>query len=129
VIYLISVIVVLGVLIFVHELGHFLAARAMGVTSTRIVMRHVLPNTFSSIIVMSTLQVAQAILQEAALSFLGVGSGRAYPTWGQMIALGRDFVSVAWWLPTFPGLAILVTVLAINLVGDRLRDALDPRVT
>ena len=105
------------------------AARAMGVTSTRIVLRHVLPNTFSSIIVMSTLQVAQAILQEAALSFLGVGSGSAYPTWGQMIALGRDFVSVAWWLPTFPGLAILVTVLAINLVGDRLRDALDPRVT
>jgi ABC-type dipeptide/oligopeptide/nickel transport system permease subunit len=77
---------------------------------------------------MSTLQVAQAILQEAALSFLGVGTGNVYPTWGQMIALGRDFVSVAWWLPTFPGLAILLTVLSINLVGDRLRDALDPRV-
>ena len=105
------------------------AARAMGVTSPRIAVRHVLPNTFSSIIVMSTLQVAQAILQEAALSFLGVGSGSAYPTWGQMIALGRDFVSIAWWLPTFPGLAILTTVLGINLVGDRLRDALDPRVT
>jgi ABC-type dipeptide/oligopeptide/nickel transport system permease subunit len=104
------------------------AARALGVTTPRIVLRHVLPNTFSSIIVMSTLQVAQAILQEAALSFLGVGSGRAYPTWGQMISLGREFVTVAWWLPTFPGLAILVTVLAINLVGDRLRDALDPRV-
>jgi peptide/nickel transport system permease protein len=103
------------------------AARAMGGSSVRIVLRHLLPNTFSSIIVMSTLQVAQAILQEAALSFLGVGSGTAYPTWGQMISLGRDFVSVAWWLPTFPGLAILVTVLAINLVGDRLRDALDPR--
>jgi peptide/nickel transport system permease protein len=92
------------------------------------VLRHLLPNTFSSIIVMSTLQVAQAILQEAALSFLGVGTGSAHPTWGQMIALGRDFVSVAWWLATFPGLAILLTVLAINLVGDRLRDALDPRV-
>ncbi|MEX2146011.1 MAG: ABC transporter permease [Candidatus Rokuibacteriota bacterium] len=104
------------------------AARAMGVTSTRMLLRHILPNTFSSIIVMSTLQVAQAILQEAALSFLGVGTGSAYPTWGQMIALGRDFVTVAWWLPTFPGLAILVTVLSINLVGDRLRDALDPRV-
>ena len=105
------------------------AARAMGVNAQRILVRHVLPNTFSSIIVLSTLQVAQAILQEAALSFLGVGSGRTYPTWGQMIALGRDFVSVAWWLPTFPGLAILLTVLAINLVGDRLRDALDPRAT
>jgi peptide/nickel transport system permease protein len=103
------------------------AARAMGVGAPRMLCVHVLPNTFSSIIVLSTLQVAQAILQEAALSFLGVGSGRAHPTWGQMIALGRDFVSVAWWLPTFPGLAILVTVLAINLVGDRLRDALDPR--
>jgi ABC-type dipeptide/oligopeptide/nickel transport system permease subunit len=105
------------------------AARAMGVSGTRVIFRHVLPNTFSSIIVLSTLQVAQAILQEAALSFLGVGSGRAYPTWGQMISLGRDFVSVAWWLPTFPGLAILFTVLGINLVGDRLRDALDPRTT
>ncbi|MBI4635557.1 MAG: ABC transporter permease [Candidatus Rokubacteria bacterium] len=104
------------------------AARAMGVSPTRTLLRHLLPNTFSSIIVMSTLQVAQAILQEAALSFLGVGTGSAYPTWGQMIALGRDFVSVAWWLSTFPGLAILTTVLAINLVGDRLRDALDPRV-
>jgi peptide/nickel transport system permease protein len=104
------------------------AARAMGATSTRMLLRHILPNTFSSIIVMSTLQVAQAILQEAALSFLGVGTGSAYPTWGQMISLGRDFVTVAWWLPTFPGLAILITVLSINLVGDRLRDALDPRV-
>jgi len=104
------------------------AARAMGMGSLRILAFHILPNTFSSIVVLSTLQVAQAILAEAALSFLGVGSGRTYPTWGQMIALGRDFVSVAWWLATFPGLAILVTVLAINLVGDRLRDALDPRV-
>ncbi len=104
------------------------AARALGIGAPRILLRHVLPNTFSSIVVLSTLQVAQAILQEAALSFLGVGSGRSYPTWGQMIALGRDFVSVAWWLPTFPGLAILATVLAINLVGDRLRDAVDPRI-
>lgn len=105
------------------------AARALGVGWGRMLLRHVLPNTLSSITVMSTLQVAQAILQEAALSFLGVGSGGTHPTWGQMIALGRDFVTVAWWLPTFPGLAILVTVLAINLVGDRLRDALDPRTT
>ncbi len=103
------------------------AARALGIGSARIVLRHLLPNTFSSIVVLSTLQVAQAILGEAALSFLGVGSGSAYPTWGHMISLGRDFVTVAWWLPTFPGLAILLTVLAINLVGDRLRDALDPR--
>jgi ABC-type dipeptide/oligopeptide/nickel transport system permease subunit len=104
------------------------AARAIGASPSRMVLKHLLPNTFSSIVVMSTLQVAQAILQEAALSFLGVGMGTAHPTWGQMISLGRDFVSVAWWLATFPGLAILLTVLAINLVGDRLRDALDPRV-
>jgi ABC-type dipeptide/oligopeptide/nickel transport system permease subunit len=103
------------------------AARAIGVGRMRIIFRHILPNTMSSVVVLSTLQVAQAILAEAALSFLGVGSGKAYPTWGQMISLGRDFVSVAWWLATLPGLAILLTVLAINLVGDRLRDALDPR--
>ena len=103
------------------------AARAIGIGKLRIIFRHILPNVTSSIVVLSTLQVAQAILAEAALSFLGVGSGRAYPTWGQMISLGRDFVTVAWWLPTLPGFAILLTVLAINLVGDRLRDALDPR--
>jgi ABC-type dipeptide/oligopeptide/nickel transport system permease subunit len=103
------------------------AARAIGVGRLRVIVRHVLPNTVSSIVVMSSLQVAQAILAEAALSFLGVGSGSAHPTWGQMISLGRDFVTVAWWLATLPGLAILLTVLAINLVGDRLRDALDPR--
>jgi ABC-type dipeptide/oligopeptide/nickel transport system permease subunit len=103
------------------------AARAIGVGRFQIIFRHVMPNTVSSIVVLSTLQVAQAILAEAALSFLGVGSGRAYPTWGQMISLGRDFVTVGWWLATLPGLAILLTVLAINLVGDRLRDALDPR--
>jgi ABC-type dipeptide/oligopeptide/nickel transport system permease subunit len=137
---LVTVIVVLGVtgwerytrvvraeVMALREKEFIEAARAMGVSRLRVIFRHVLPNTVSSIVVMSTLQVAQAILAEAALSFLGVGSGRAYPTWGQMISLGRDFVTVAWWLPTLPGLAILLTVLAINLVGDRLRDALDPR--
>ena len=139
---LVSIIVVLGLtgwerytrvvraeVLALREKDFVEAARAMGASPTRLLLRHLLPNTFSSIIVLSTLQVAQAILQEAALSFLGVGTGSAYPTWGHMIALGRDFVSVAWWFPTFPGLAILLTVLAINLVGDRLRDALDPRVT
>jgi ABC-type dipeptide/oligopeptide/nickel transport system permease subunit len=105
------------------------AARALGVSNTRIIFRHILPNTFSLVIVMATLQTAQAILAEAALSFLGLGTGLTYPSWGQMIALGRDFVNVAWWMTTFPGLAILLTVLAINLVGDRIRDVLDPRVT
>jgi peptide/nickel transport system permease protein len=104
------------------------AARALGVSTGRILFRHVMPNTFSSVIVMATLQTAQAILAEAALSFLGLGTGLTYPSWGQMIALGRDYVNVAWWISTLPGLAILLTVLAINLVGDRARDVLDPRV-
>ena len=108
---------------FVH------AARAVGVSNLKIVFGHIMPNTLSSVIVMATLQTAQAILAEAALSFLGLGTGRTYPSWGQMISLGRDYLSIAWWLSTFPGLAILLTVLAINLVGDRVRDVLDPRVT
>jgi ABC-type dipeptide/oligopeptide/nickel transport system permease subunit len=105
------------------------AARAIGVSNLKIAFAHIMPNTFSSVIVMATLQTAQAILAEAALSFLGLGTGRTYPSWGQMISLGRDYLSIAWWPSTFPGLAILLTVLAINLVGDRIRDVLDPRVT
>jgi peptide/nickel transport system permease protein len=105
------------------------AARAMGVATPTIIFRHVMPNTFSSVIVMATLQTAQAILAEAALSFLGLGTGQTYPSWGQMISLGRDYINVAWWLSTFPGIAILLTVLAINLLGDCVRDILDPRMT
>jgi len=105
------------------------AARAIGMPTARIIFRHIMPNTFSSVIVLATLQTAQAILAEAALSFLGLGTGQTYPSWGQMIALGRDYINVAWWLSTFPGIAILLTVLAINLIGDRVRDVLDPRVT
>jgi peptide/nickel transport system permease protein len=105
------------------------AARAIGVPTPKIIFGHIMPNTFSSVIVMATLQTAQAILAEAALSFLGLGTGRTYPSWGQMIALGRDYINIAWWLSTFPGLAILLTVLAINLIGDRIRDMLDPRMT
>ena len=105
------------------------AARAIGVATPSIIFRHIMPNTFSSVIVMATLQIAQTILAEAALSFLGLGTGLSYPSWGQMIALGRDYINVAWWLSTFPGIAILLTVLAINLLGDRVRDLLDPRMT
>jgi peptide/nickel transport system permease protein len=105
------------------------AARAIGVATPTIIFRHIMPNTFSSVIVMATLQTAQTILAEAALSFLGLGTGLSYPSWGQMIALGRDYINVAWWLSTFPGIAILLTVLAINLLGDRVRDILDPRMT
>jgi len=105
------------------------AARAIGVATPTIIFRHIMPNTFSSVIVMATLQTAQAILAEAALSFLGLGTGQSYPSWGQMISQGRDYINIAWWLSTFPGIAILLTVLAINLLGDRVRDVLDPRMT
>ena len=105
------------------------AARAIGVPTPKIIFSHIMPNTFSSVIVMATLQTAQAILAEAALSFLGLGTGLTYPSWGQMISMGRDYVNIAWWLSIFPGLAILLTVLAINLIGDRVRDVLDPRMT
>jgi len=105
------------------------AARAIGVATPTIIFRHIMPNTFSSVIVMATLQTAQTILAEAALSFLGLGTGLSYPSWGQMIAMGRDYINIAWWLSTFPGIAILLTVLAINLLGDRVRDLLDPRLT
>jgi peptide/nickel transport system permease protein len=121
--------VVRGEVLALREREFVQAARAIGVSNVRIVFEHIMPNTFSSVIVMATLQTAQAILAEAALSFLGLGSGRTYPSWGQMISLGRDYISIAWWLSTFPGLAILLTVLAINLVGDRIRDVLDPRVS
>ena len=103
------------------------AARAMGVRPTRIILRHLLPNTFSSIIVMSTLQVAQAILQEAALSFLGVGIPPATPTWGNIMAEGRTLFRVFPHNILFPGVFLAVTVLAVNMLGDGLRDTLDPR--
>jgi ABC-type dipeptide/oligopeptide/nickel transport system permease subunit len=121
--------VVRGEVLALREREFVQAARAVGVANLKIAFGHIMPNTFSSVIVMATLQTAQAILAEAALSFLGLGTGRTYPSWGQMISLGRDYIGIAWWLSTFPGLAILLTVLAINLVGDRIRDMFDPRVT
>jgi peptide/nickel transport system permease protein len=120
--------VVRGEVLALREREYVQAAHAVGVSNVKIIFGHIMPNTFSSVIVLATLQTAQTILAEAALSFLGLGTGLSYPSWGQMIALGRDYLSIAWWLSTFPGLAILLTVLAINLVGDRVRDVLDPRV-
>lgn len=105
-----------------------LAARALGASTLRILLVHLLPNVTSSIIVVSSLQVAKMILFESSLSFLGLGVPATIPTWGSMIADGRDYVAHAWWVAAIPGLAIFVTVVAINLVGDRLRDMLDPRL-
>jgi peptide/nickel transport system permease protein len=104
------------------------AAEALGAPMWRILFRHLLPNVTSSIIVMSSLQVARLILFEASLSFLGLGVPAAIPTWGGMIADGRNYMTKAWWVAAIPGLAIFITVVGINLLGDRLRDLLDPKL-
>ena len=104
------------------------AARALGGGDGRIVVRHILPNAFAPWLVVATLDMARVIVIESALSFLGLGVQPPAPTWGGMLADGRVYITTAWWLATFPGLAILVTVLGINLFGDGLRDTLDPRL-
>jgi len=93
----------------------------------RILGLHVLPNVAAPIIVQTSLSLAFAILSEAALSFIGLGAQPPSPAWGAMLADGRGFIGQAWWMAFFPGMAILITVMALNLVGDGLRDALDPR--
>jgi peptide/nickel transport system permease protein len=102
------------------------AARAMGFSSLRIIIRHVLPNTLNTIIVTSSLEVARMILMESILSFLGLGVQPPTPSWGGMLGEGRTYMLTHWWLATFPGIAIFVTTLGINLMGDGLRDLLDP---
>jgi peptide/nickel transport system permease protein len=103
-------------------------ARARGNRPLRLVLRHVLPNALTPIIVVATLELAFMIIYESALSFLGLGVQPPTPTWGWMLADGRNYLATAWWLATFPGLAIMLTVLAVNLLGDWLRDTLDPRL-
>jgi peptide/nickel transport system permease protein len=104
------------------------AARASGARHLRVLWNHIFPNVISPIIVIATFHVAQMILLESTLSFLGLGVPPPQPTWGGLVSDGRNYVATAWWLSLFPGLAILVTVLAINIVGDYVRDVLDPRV-
>lgn len=103
------------------------AARALGFSRGRILFRHLLPNAAGPIIVVATLGIGNAIVLEAGLSFLGLGVQAGTPSWGSMVNEGRDYLTDAWWIATFPGLAIVMAVLAFNLVGDGLRDALDPR--
>lgn len=105
------------------------AARVQGFSDARIMFRHILPNALAPIIVQATVSVSYAILGEASLSFLGLGVGPNTPTWGLILSDGRSFISQAWWLGVYPGLAIMLVVLAINFVGDGLRDALDVRDT
>jgi len=104
-----------------------LAARVVGASPLRIMARHLLPNLLPVIIVSATLRVGAAILTEAGLSYFGLGVPPPAPTWGGMVADGRTFLDVAWWVSTFPGLALLAVVIATNLVGDGLRDVFDPR--
>lgn len=104
------------------------AAHMMGISTTHILTRHLLPNVMSSAIVISSLLVAKMIIFESSLSFLGLGVPPATPTWGAMISEGRNYIGNAWWVATIPGIAIFVTVIGTNLVGDRLRDLLDPRL-
>jgi peptide/nickel transport system permease protein len=118
-----------GSVLTVKERPFVEAARAFGAFNGRIMFKHILPSIRAPLIVLSTLQVGTAILVGSGLSFLGMGAQPPTPEWGLMTAAGRDFLDRAWWISTFPGLAILSTVMAINLMGDGLREALDPQVS
>jgi peptide/nickel transport system permease protein len=112
----------------IRDLEFVQAARTIGVGDIRILFRHILPNVMTPVIVIATFEVARMIISEASLSFLGLGVEPRIPSWGSMLADGRQYLATAWWIATFPGLGIVLTVLAINLVGDWLRDVLDPRL-
>jgi len=104
------------------------AARVLGSDDGRIIARHIIPNIMAPVLVLSTLRIASAILSAAALSFLGLGAQPPTPDWGAMIANGREYLRTAWWVGAFPGFAIMLTVLGFNMMGDGLRDVLDPRL-
>jgi peptide/nickel transport system permease protein len=105
-----------------------LSAKALGASDMRIIFRHILPNAMAPVLVSATLGVAGAILTESALSFLGIGVQPPTPSWGNILTAGKDNIEIAWWLSLFPGLAILITVLGYNLLGEGIRDSLDPRL-
>jgi peptide/nickel transport system permease protein len=117
-----------GSVLSIKEKEFVLAARSVGTRHRVILLRHVFPNVLSPILVLGTVRVANIIIWESGLSFLGMGVPPPMPTWGRMLAEGRVYITDAWWLVTLPGLAIMLTILAINLLGDGLRDALDPRL-
>jgi ABC-type dipeptide/oligopeptide/nickel transport system permease subunit len=112
----------------VKERDYVALAMAIGASQGRLLFRHVAPNVLSSVLVVSSFQLAELIIVESSLSFLGLGVQPPTPSWGSMLAQGREYVFTAWWLVTFPGLAIILAVLGANLFGDSLRDLLDPRV-
>ena len=116
-----------GMVLTIKQEQYIDAARTIGVSDARIMWRHILPNATAPIIVQATVSISYAILAEAGLSFLGLGVEASTPTWGLILAESRSFISRAWWLGLFPGLAIMMTVLSINFLGDALRDHLDVR--
>jgi peptide/nickel transport system permease protein len=120
--------IVRGDVLSLREREFIHAAHALGMSRSRIVLRHLIPNVLAPVIVTATLGIGNTIVMEAGLSFLGMGVQAPTPTWGSMVAEGRDNLLGAWWVATFPGLIIVLVVLAFNLVGDGLRDALDPRL-
>ncbi|MBK8139437.1 MAG: ABC transporter permease [Chloroflexi bacterium] len=120
--------IVRGQVLATKEMDYVTAARGLGATDFELMVRHILPNIIGPVIVYATLGLGSIILAEAALSFLGLGSAQqATPSWGKMLTESRAFIRSAWWMPFYPGLAILLTVLGFNLLGDGLRDALDVR--
>lgn len=120
--------VVRGATLAVKEQDYVLAAVALGASRLRVVLVHVLPNVLTPAIVIATLYVGRVILIESALSFLGIGVPSSTPTWGGILGDGRSYIDTAWWIAFFPGLAIMITVLSVNLLGDWVRDHLDPRI-
>ncbi|CDZ51920.1 ABC transporter permease [Neorhizobium galegae] len=115
-----------GSVLTLREREFILSARAIGVKNWRIIVQHLLPNLIGPVVVLMTLNVATNILLESSLTFLGLGIDPTIPSWGGMLAEGRTYLQTAWWVSVFPGLAILLTVLGLNLLGDWLRDSLDP---
>ncbi|MDI2587696.1 ABC transporter permease [Psychrobacillus sp. NEAU-3TGS] len=119
--------VVRGSVLSIRETEYVEASKAIGVKDWKIICKHILPNVASPIIILATLEFGSSILSAAALSFLGLGAQPPNPEWGALVFVGKSFLSQAWWMTLFPGLAIMLVVLGFNLLGDGLRDALDPR--
>ena len=119
--------IIRGEVLSVRERDYVALAKVIGSPTPRIVFKHIMPNVFNTIVVLATLEVGHIILVESSLSFLGVGIPPPNPAWGLMVSEGRQYITSAYWITLFPGLAILATVLSLNLFGDWLRDTLDPR--
>lgn len=117
-----------GQVLSVKENTYVEAAKASGASDVWIILRHIIPNCLSPIIVQGTMDIGNAILTAASLSFIGLGAQPPVPEWGAMITIGRNYIQQYWWMATFPGIAILLTVMGFNLFGDGLRDSLDPRI-